>query len=89
MYQAKIGAAQRVLSQIAESEGISYEEVVAEIEKSIQLGYHDPDPQVQAMWKALPFHDRPPTPLELIACISDQFIKAREIELRMKFPFLP
>lgn len=41
----------KAIRRIAKQEGISQKEVYREMEIAINVGYHNPDPAVQEVWK--------------------------------------
>ena len=55
----------KVIRDIAKQEGVSEQEVIDEMQRAIDAGYSDPDPEVRAQWAAMPFRSKP-TPQELI-----------------------
>lgn len=61
----------RNIRHIAKQEGISEEEVLAEMQRAIDAGYNDSNPVVQAYWEAMPFRGKP-TPQELIAYLASK-----------------
>ena len=60
-----------IIRHIAKREGISEKEVLGEMQKAIDVGYHNPDPAVQAYWSSMPFGGKP-SPQELILYLADQ-----------------
>jgi len=56
---------------IAKREGISAQEVIAEMQRAIDAAYGNADPAVQARWAAMPFSGVP-TPQELLAYLAEQ-----------------
>lgn len=89
MYREKFDAAERAIAEVARQMNMSVGEVMAEMQEAIYHGYINPDPQIQAMWRTLPFKDRCPSPVELIAFVVDLASEAKKVQLRMTFPFLP
>lgn len=62
---------EKALKQVAEQNSVSIEEVRAEIEKAIEIGMANPDPEIQKQWKPLCKNDKKPTPEELIMRLSN------------------
>jgi len=58
------------LQKIAETEGVSVNEVRREIELAIMAARENPDPKVQAFWRSIPYKGDNPTPEEVIAHIA-------------------
>lgn len=56
----------KALKEIAERDGVSITYVRTEIQKAIDLGFDNPDPNVQAEWKKIPYRGKRPTPEEVI-----------------------
>jgi len=66
------------IQKIAEQENISAEFIYSEIQKAIEAGYNNPEPEVQEYWRKIAPDGRIPAPEELIEILS------REIELDIK-----
>lgn len=64
-------SAKKALKQIAKREGVSIKAVRREIEFAINEARNNPDPKIQAIWKAMPCKGEFPTPEELITHIVD------------------
>lgn len=65
-----IGKASRAIAEVAAQNGESEENVRAAIEEAIRVGMSDPDPAVQARWKAIAPDGGPVTPEQLIAWLT-------------------
>lgn len=61
-----------IIKRIAKQEGVSEQTVLDEMQKAIDAGYNNPDPEVQAHWAAMPFKSKP-TPQELIFYLAAQW----------------
>ena len=64
-----------ILRKIAESKGITEEEVHEKMQQAIELGYNNPDPLVQAYWKKIAPDGEMPSPEKLIAIIAAELKK--------------
>lgn len=64
---------QNALEAIASINGVSVNEVRAEIQTAIQEALENPDPSVQQFWTSIPHKGSVPTPDEVIACLSSWF----------------
>lgn len=66
-----MGNIQQALEAVAQTHGICVEEVIAEIENTIEAAMQEnqQDPHMQAMWKAIPSAGSRPTAEELIRYI--------------------
>lgn len=60
-----------ILSQIADTYGVSIAEIRREIELAIDAGRANPAPEVQAKWDAVSRKHDKPTPEELIVHIAN------------------
>ena len=60
----------RAISEVATQSGESEENVRADIEEAIRVGMSDPDPAVQARWKAISPDGGPVKPKQLIAWLT-------------------
>ena len=67
-----IKKASRAISDIAAQNGESEENVRAAIEDAIRVGMSNPDPAVQARWRAISPDGGPVTPEQLIAWLTVQ-----------------
>ncbi|MDD4474960.1 MAG: hypothetical protein PHV95_04090 [Eubacteriales bacterium] len=63
---------QNALKKIAQKNRVSYNDVVEEIQKAIDIGMNNPDPHIGAYWKSIPHTGERPTPCEVICYISDE-----------------
>ena len=68
----EIEKASRAISEVAAQNGESEENVRAAIEEAIRVGMSDPDPAVQARWRAISPDGGPVTPEQLIAWLTAQ-----------------
>jgi len=62
----------RILKTIAESEKISVEEVEREMQRAIDVGFDNPDKDIQNEWKKISFKGDRPTVQEVIEALSKQ-----------------
>lgn len=62
----------RILKTIAESEKISVEEVEREMQRAIDVGFDNPDKDIQKEWKKISFKGDRPTVQEVIEALSMQ-----------------
>lgn len=67
-------SAQRAIEEIARREGTDVEHVRKHIQIAIISGMTNPDPQVQAAWRAIPRAGEYPTPEEVIAYEATRLI---------------
>lgn len=63
--------AYRALKETARRNDVSLDTVIKEIERAIAIGMANPDPKVQAFWRSVPKAGEAPTPVELVAYISE------------------
>ena len=68
----KIEKASHAITEVATQNGESEENVRAAIEEAIRVGMSDPDPAVQARWRAISPDGGPVTPEQLIAWLTAQ-----------------
>ena len=66
--------AQFALRQVAASHGVSTEEVVREIEKSIALARANSNAETQILWDRLFGVGYTPSAVEFIACLAGELI---------------
>ena len=69
-----------IIRNIAASNGISEEEVRREMIEAMREGMANPDPEVQAKWKSVPWQNREPTPEEFILWNAAEIWKERRHE---------
>lgn len=55
-----------LLDAVAKQHNITHEEVYKEMQIAIDSGFDNPDPEVQKMWKQIPFKGERSTPKDLI-----------------------
>ena len=67
LYRAK-----RIIREMAKTNGVSEDEIRAEMNKAIEAGMSDPTPTAQAAWKASPFYGSKPSPEEFILWCASQ-----------------
>ena len=67
LYRAK-----RIIREMAKANGVSEDEIRAEMNKAIEAGMSDPAPTAQAAWKASPFNGSKPSPEEFILWCASQ-----------------
>jgi hypothetical protein len=73
-----IKKARSVLLRIAENNGINIENVRSEIQKAIDTGFSNPDPEIRSYWESIPRKSEKPTPEEAI-CFMEKRIKKRAL----------
>ncbi len=61
---------QYFISKVAEKNGVTYDQVYADMREAILAGFYSTDPEVQAMWKSIPFKGEEPTPEEVIMALA-------------------
>ena len=61
-----------IIKKTSKKFGVSVSEVRSEIDKAIEIGMSDPDPDVQAIWDSIPRKGDIPTTEELIAWVCSQ-----------------
>ena len=59
--------ARRVIRAVAEQNGVSAETVRREIMEAIHAGMDNPNPEIQARWKLIPWRSGTPTAEEFLA----------------------
>lgn len=64
--------AKNAIEIIAQREGLTVEELRAEITEAMTVGQNNPNPQVRAFWDMIPRAEKEPTPEELIAFLAHQ-----------------
>ena len=67
LYRAK-----RIIREMAKTNGVSENEIRAEMNKAIEAGMSDPTPTAKAAWKASPFNGSKPSPEEFILWCAPQ-----------------
>lgn len=75
--------AKDIIKQVAQKEGVSEEEVRTEINKSIMMGWNNPDPKVHEIWTGIPCEGEMPTPEELIIWAVTEVIKDEKYDKYM------
>lgn len=60
-----------IFEKIAKQNHTTPEDVRAEIQKAIDVGFADPDPNIQKEWKKMKLKGERPTPEEVIAYVVD------------------
>ncbi len=68
----------KVITKIAKEHNTTANEVKKEIELAIQMGFNNPDPEVQAMWKRLFPYGKQPTPEKFIEVLTKN-VKRRQL----------
>lgn len=66
----KLSKEYKIFQQIALKEGVAVGNVIQEIEKAIDIGISNPDPEVQKIWASIPSRNIKPTPEELVMYLS-------------------
>lgn len=64
--KARKSKGQKALEQVAVQNGVSVDEVCAEIQQAIEIGMSNPNPEIKLKWQQLCKNGVPPTPEELI-----------------------
>lgn len=64
--QEALKAAKDIIKQVARNNGVSEEEVRAEMKAAMMAGWNNPDPKVRELWSSIPCEGKMPTPEELI-----------------------
>ena len=77
MNQNKRQEIEKNLELIAKEEGISTEEVRAEIGRAISYALKSDDPKVQHFWSSLPCEEDSPTVEEIICYLADKLSKEK------------
>ncbi len=67
--------AEKALQILAVRDGVSVGYVRAEIQNAIDVGMANPDPRIQAFWKAVPHKGARPTPEDVICFITEKLNK--------------
>jgi len=62
----------KAIKQIAKQENVSEEFVYAEMQKAIQAGYNNPDPDVQEYWRKIAPDGDIPSPEKVIEILSKE-----------------
>lgn len=63
---------QKILKEVAERDGVSVEYVREEIQKAIDIGMSNPDPNIRLFWMKVPHEGVRPTPEEVLNYLSTQ-----------------
>lgn len=66
-----------VIKEIAQKENRTEREVRQDIAAAIAAGMANPDPQVQAVWRTIPYRGEVPTPEEVIAWACTRLLHAQ------------
>lgn len=61
--------AKEILKTITEKEGTTVEHVRLEIQRAIDIGFENPNPQIKSYWQSVPHKAERPTPEEVICFI--------------------
>lgn len=56
-----------IFRQIAKKEKTTVEQVYKDMQEAIDAGFDNPDPEVRAVWKGIPFKGARPTPEDVIS----------------------
>lgn len=59
-----------LLNAVAKQHNTTPEEVYKEMQIAIDSGFDNPDPEVQKMWKQVPFKGERPNPEDLITYVA-------------------
>lgn len=59
-----------LLEAVAKQHNTTVEEVYKEMQIAIDAGFDNPDPEVQKMWKQIPFKGDRPTPEDVIPYVA-------------------
>ena len=55
-----------VIKAVAQKNGVSTDTVLREMQEAIDSGFNNPDPEIQAKWKEIPYKGARPTPEDVI-----------------------
>lgn len=66
-----------IFEKVAMQHGVTRLEVYSEIQKAIDVGFSNPDPEVQAIWKEMNIKGERPTPEEVLAYLVGQLQNKR------------
>ena len=59
-----------LLEAVAKQNNTTVEEVYKEMQIAIDAGFDNPDPEVQKMWRQIPFKGERPTPEDVIPYVA-------------------
>jgi len=68
------------LQKAALQSGVNVAEFRKEIERALQAGLANPDPEVQAAWAKIPSSGKTPTPEEVMAYVAERIRLAAKVE---------
>ena len=78
----------KILRRIALENGVSVSEVRKEIQIAIEAAMSNPDPAVQAEWKAMSHNGQIPSPEEVIIYLAEKINKEENTDSNViKFPY--
>lgn len=78
----------KILRRIALENGVSVSEVRKEIQIAIEAAMSNPDPAVQAEWKAMSHNGQIPSPEEVIIYLAEKTRKKENTDSKViKFPY--
>jgi len=80
--------ATKILRQVALENGVSLSEVRKEIQSAIDAAMSNPDPAVQAQWKAMSHNGQIPSPEEVIIYLAEKINKEENTDSKViKFSY--
>lgn len=78
----------KILRQVALANGVSVSEVRKELQIAIEAAMSNPDPTVQAEWKAMSHDGRVPSPEEVLIYLTEKIKKEEKADSKViKFPY--
>lgn len=80
--------ATKILRRVASENGVSLSEVRREIQIAIDAAMSNPDPAVQAQWKAMSREGKVPSPEEVIIYLTEKIQDGNSNGKIIKFPLL-
>jgi len=64
-----------VIKKVAEQKGVTVDEIIADIETAINIGFHNLDPAIQEYWSKINPDGEKPTPEKLIEILAKEIQK--------------
>lgn len=74
--------AKEILRAVAAKKGVGVGEVRKNIQKAIDLGMANPDPQIKNFWESVPHRGARPSPEEVIRFLGKRLALSSDIEQR-------
>jgi hypothetical protein len=62
----------KAIREIAKKEGVTPEYIYAEMQKAIEAGYNNPEPEVQAYWRRIVPDGKIPAPEKVIEALAKE-----------------